>query len=99
MTDRATPDDVRRLAALARIEVPEESLADFARSFDSVLAYVGALEELEIPAHGRVLAENRNVLRVDENPTTPGTYTDALVAQFPQREGNSLSVKKIISHD
>lgn len=99
MSKNATPEDVRRLAALARIKVPDGDLERFAAEFESVVAYVGKLDELTLPEAGRDLSPVRNVLRADENPTTPGTWTKALVAQFPQKEGDALSVKKIISHD
>lgn len=95
----ATPEDVKKLAALARIAIPEESLATFTKEFDGVLAYVGTLEELslahETPAAGAV----RNVFREDSNPHASGLHTKNIVGQFPKREGNYLSVKKIISYD
>ncbi len=96
----ATPDDVKRLAALARIDIPEQKLATFAAEFESVLAYVGKLDELTLPAeNAETYPTRRNVLREDGEPTPAGTYTEAIAAQFPERDGNYLSVKQIISHD
>ncbi len=96
----ATPDDVKRLAALARIAIPEDKLATFAAEFESVLAYVGTLDSLTLASEeGEVYPTRRNVLREDGEPTPAGTYTDAIAAQFPEREGNHLVVKQIISHD
>lgn len=95
----ATTEDVKRLATLARISVPEASLEAFAHEFDSILSYVGKLNELTLPEGDRVIPVVHNVFRVDENPTPPGTWTKAIVEQFPQKEGDSLSVKKILSHD
>lgn len=96
---KATPEDVKRLAALARIEVPDGNLATFAKEFDAILAYVGKLDELTLPTSERVVPVVHNVMRPDEGAYEPGIFTDAVVAQFPQKEGNSLSVKQIISHD
>ncbi len=99
-TTPGTVEDVRRLAALARIDIPEETLPAFAAGFEAILAYVGKLSELELPGGPEHRVPSvRNVLREDVNPTTPGTYTKKIVAQFPERSGNSLSVKQIISHD
>lgn len=95
----ATPEDVRRLAALARVEVSEADLPRFAREFDAVLAYVGKLDELTIPDLERIVPPVRNVFRADTVTEETGSNTEKIVAQFPQRDGNSLSVKKIISHD
>ncbi len=97
---KATKEDVARLAALSRIAIPEAELERFAAEFDAILAYVGKLDELTLPSGGdQTLSPVRNVLREDGEPTVPGEYTEALVAQFPQKSGNSLSVKQIISHD
>lgn len=96
---KATPEDVKRLATLARLDVAESDLARFAAEFDSILAYVGKLDELTLPKSDRNLSIVRNVLRADETPYESGTWTERIVEQFPVKEGNSLSVKKIISHD
>lgn len=96
---KATPEDVRRLATLARLDVAESDLTRFAAEFDSILAYVGKLDELTLPKSDRNLSVVRNVLRADEVPYESGTWTERIVEQFPVKEGNSLSVKKIISHD
>lgn len=93
-------EDVRKLAALARLSIPEEKLAERAAEFDSIVSYIGQLDELDIKTDGTPETPAlRNVFREDGEPTTPGTWTEKLVALFPKREGNRLSVKKIISHD
>lgn len=96
---KATAEDVKRLATLARVDVDDADLTRFANEFDSILTYVGKLDELTLPEAGRNLSVVRNVLRVDETPYESGTWTERIVEQFPAKEGNSLSVKKIISHD
>ena len=96
---KATIEDVKRLAALARVDVPEDDLARFAAEFDGILAYVGKLDELTLPEGAVSVPALRNVLRKDEGEYEAGTWTEAITAQFPQKEGNSLSVKKILSHD
>lgn len=95
----ATPEDVRKLAALARIAIPEESLDTFTKEFDGVLAYVGTLEELSLEHETPTAGAVRNVLREDGDAHESGLYTEKLVEQFPVSEGNYLSVKKIISYD
>ncbi len=97
---KATKEEVAHLAALSRIQIPEEELERFAGEFDAILAYVGKLDELILPtASERTVSVVRNVLREDEGPREGGEFTDTVVAQFPQKSGNSLSVKQIISHD
>jgi aspartyl-tRNA(Asn)/glutamyl-tRNA(Gln) amidotransferase subunit C len=96
----ATTEDVRKLAALARITIADAELEAFTSEFDAILAYVGQLETLDLPAD--LTSEKqplRNVLRVEGEPHAPGISTEKMTAQFPAREGDALSVKQIISHE
>ncbi len=96
----ASPEEVQKLAALARISIPSEKLESFAKEFDSILAYVGKLDELVLPAQdARAKPAVRNVFRSDGTPHERGKFTDALVAQFPDSLKNRLKVRQIISHD
>ncbi|MEK9184454.1 MAG: Asp-tRNA(Asn)/Glu-tRNA(Gln) amidotransferase subunit GatC [Patescibacteria group bacterium] len=95
----ATPEDVQKLAALARIEVPEAELASFTKEFDAVLAYVGKLDELTLAHETPTAGVVRNVFREDGEPHEGGKYTQALVEQFPDKDGNHLLVKKILTHE
>jgi aspartyl/glutamyl-tRNA(Asn/Gln) amidotransferase C subunit len=96
----ATKDDVRKLAELARLSIADEELERFAKEFDSILAYIGKIESLNVSAHsGGGNPPLRNVFREDGEPHEKGTYTKKLVEQFPQKDGNYLSVKQIISYD
>ena len=95
----ATTEDVKKLAALARIRVKDSELEKFTSEFDAILAYVGQLEKLELPTDKGAKPTLRNVMREDGEPHARGTYTEKLVAQFPASENNALSVKQIISHE
>ena len=96
----ATSEDVEKLAALARIKVSPEELPKFTEEFDAIIAYVGQLDSLALPAD---LKNNkpalRNVLREDADPTPPETWTEKLASAFPAREGDALVVKQIIQND
>jgi len=96
----ATTEDVKKLAALARIRVEDSELEKFTREFDAILAYVGQLEKIKVPKN--VVEEKpplRNVMREDGSPKPPRTYTEKLAEQFPARKGDALVVKQIISHE
>ncbi len=96
----ASIDDVKKLAALARVEVNEQELEKFAGEFDGILAYVGQLNALSIDTKGvKEVPALRNVFREDGTPHEKGVWTEKIVEQFPAREGDALSVKQIISHD
>ena len=96
-----TPEEVTKLASLARITVSEEEMPKFTAEFEAILAYVGQLDSLnlgrsDLPKEVPVL---RNVFRADENPTPPRTWTEKLASAFPEREGDALVVKQIITHE
>lgn len=96
----ATTDDVRKLSSLARLAISEEELERFAKEFDAILAYVGKIESLNVSTDSRgEKPPLRNVFREDGQPNEKGKYTKKLVEQFPEKEGNYLSVKQIISYD
>ena len=105
-----TVEEVKKLAALSRIQIDGAELEKFAGEFDAILAYVGQLEKLDIPQgqQGDTFQKGvtllgkpalRNVMRTDGDPHTTGEFTEKLVEQFPAREGNALMVKQIITHD
>ncbi len=95
----ASADDVRKLAALARIQVTDEELPKFAKEFESILAYVGQIEALSVSKGSVSRPAIRNVMRADTAPHESGFYTNALTVQFPAKDGDALKVKQIISHD
>ncbi|MSU74750.1 Asp-tRNA(Asn)/Glu-tRNA(Gln) amidotransferase subunit GatC [Candidatus Kaiserbacteria bacterium] len=96
----ATTEEVKKLAALARLRIEDTELEKFTSEFDAILAYMGQLEKIELPPVGeREKPILRNVLREDSEPHEAGKYTQILAEQFPQREGNALLVKQIITHD
>ncbi|MDP1690216.1 MAG: Asp-tRNA(Asn)/Glu-tRNA(Gln) amidotransferase subunit GatC [bacterium] len=97
----ATTEEVKKLAALARILIEDTELEKFTGEFDAILAYVGQLEKLELPQGDALRSKPalRNVMRADGEPHATEMYTAKLVAQFPAKERNALSVKQIITHD
>lgn len=96
----ATSEEVKKLAALARVSVAESDLARFTQEFDGILEYVGQLEKLDLPKDLKEAKPPlRNVMRADEGATPAGQWTKKLVEAFPEKEGEYLAVKQIISHD
>jgi aspartyl/glutamyl-tRNA(Asn/Gln) amidotransferase C subunit len=96
----ATVEEVKKLAELSRIKIADDELEKFTSEFDATLGYISQLEKLDV-SHVDVGATPplHNVMREDGEPYAPGTFTEKLVKQFSAREGNLLSVKKIISND
>lgn len=96
----ATTEEVKKLAALARITIDDAELEKFTKEFDGILAYVSQLETLDIPKD--ITGEKpplRNVMREDIEPFVARSSTEKIAEQFPAREGDYLVVKQIISHE
>jgi len=97
-------EEIKKLADLARIEIKEGEQEKLALEMNSILDYVGQVksiaekEDTESPplvvrgGLGGVI----NVMREDENPTASETYSQDLIAEFPDSENNYLKVKKIL---
>ena len=93
MIDR---DEIRRIAALARLDLSSEETDRFARQMDDILGYVKQLEELDVehvePAMYAV--ELDNALRPDE-PGSSLTLEDVL-RNNPGDDPGYFRVPKII---
>ena len=44
---RISADDVRKVAKLARLDLPEEKIATYTGQLESILEYVGQLESID----------------------------------------------------
>jgi aspartyl-tRNA(Asn)/glutamyl-tRNA(Gln) amidotransferase subunit C len=96
-----SPEEIRHIADLARMELKPEETEAFRARISSILEYVGQLSEcrtegVEPMAHVAPLA---NVLRPDEVDSSDADTRGRLLDSFPDREGDLLKVKAIFSQD
>lgn len=90
-----TPEDIKNLANLARIEVSDEEAEKMTGEIDSILGYVGQIQSKTLDSE-RVVPELRNVMREDVIANESHEYTEKLLKNAPARDGNYLKVKKIL---
>ena len=97
----ASAEDVKKLAALARLSIPDGKLETRAAEFDRIVSYIDQLNQLDLAVKTTTPAApaHRNVFREDGEPTPSGTWTDKLIPLFPSKKDNRLEVKKILSQD
>ncbi len=96
----ATIEEIKHLAQLARISISSEDSEKLMKDFDSILAYIGQLDTLDLPSESSSnIPPLHNVFRNDENPTGGDINTKKLTDAFPKCSGNALVVKKIITHE
>jgi len=94
-----SPDDIKKIATLARLYVEEKELEKLSSDLESILGYVSELESLEIK-HQNKSSENSenliNIMREDSEPHESGKYTESILKQAPRRKENYVVVKKIL---
>jgi aspartyl-tRNA(Asn)/glutamyl-tRNA(Gln) amidotransferase subunit C len=96
---KITPDDVRHVAKLARLDLDEQHLAKYSTQLESILEYVAKIGEVDISgvepmAHAVPLA---NVLR--EDVAEPGLSLDKVLQNAPESDGAFFKVPKVIGGD
>ena len=98
---KVTKEEIDHLATLARIAVDDTEAEKLSHEFDAILAYVDQLNEIaaadENNSEGKKsVGSHYNILREDGDPHEPGMYTEKLLSAAPIRDGQYMSVKKIL---
>ena len=94
---RISAYDVRKVAKLARLDLPEEKIATYTGQLESILDYVSQLAEIDtegVPETTRAV-EVTNVTR--EDGVTPTPVREDILNQAPLREGDFFRVPKILA--
>ena len=90
-------DDVRKVAKLARLDLPEEKIATYTHQLERILDYVDHLQSVDtegVPPTTRAV-EVVNVTRDDV--VVPTDVREQLLDEAPQREGDFFRVPKILA--
>ena len=94
---RISDNDVRKVAKLARLDLPEEKITTYTGQLESILDYVSQLAEIDtegVPETTRAV-EVTNVTR--EDGVTPTPVREDILNQAPLREGDFFRVPKILA--
>ncbi len=87
--------DLKNLANLARIEFSDEELTKIGADFASILGYVEQINNADISEITTTELQT-NIVRVDENPHTPGMYRDVMLTDAPAAQDGFYKVPKIL---
>jgi aspartyl-tRNA(Asn)/glutamyl-tRNA(Gln) amidotransferase subunit C len=93
---KISADDVRKVAALARLDLPEETIATYTGQLERILEYVAHLEAVDtegVPPTTRAV-EVVNATREDR--VEPTHVREDLLNLAPQREGDFFRVPRIL---
>ena len=93
---KISSSDVRKVAQLARLELPENQIETYTEQLEEILSYVDQLQEIDtenIPPTTRAV-EVVNAMR--EDLVEVNCSREDLLNQAPQREGDFFRVPKIL---
>jgi aspartyl-tRNA(Asn)/glutamyl-tRNA(Gln) amidotransferase subunit C len=88
--------EIDNLAKLVRLELTPAEKAGLGKDLSAILGYVDELKRVKDPAPA-LKPSQVNVLRADE--AKPWPDREALLAAFPERQGDYLKVKAILDYD
>jgi aspartyl-tRNA(Asn)/glutamyl-tRNA(Gln) amidotransferase subunit C len=92
-------DEVRRVAALARLEIPEARLDRMAAELSRVLDFVATLDRLDLAGlEPSVLAPAGGRLREDRVDLERRLTPEQALAMAPEREGDCFLVPPIVEN-
>ncbi len=93
---RVSPEMVRSVANLARLELTEDELGHFEQDLNSILGYVAKLDELDtagVPPTSHSLPLS-NVFRDDE--VRPSLSNEEALANAPEHEDGCFKVPAVL---
>ena len=92
-----TPDDVLRLARLARIELSQDEVDSFASELTSILQYVEQLQQVDVTGLEPTsqVTGLTNVMRADEVQDY-GYEPQTLLKNVPRVEDNHIQAERMI---
>ena len=88
--------DVRKVAQLARLELPEDQIETYTSQLEEILSYVDQLQEIDtkdVPPTTRAV-EVVNSMR--EDSVEVNCSREDILRQAPHREGDFFRVPKIL---
>ncbi|MHA1538163.1 MAG: Asp-tRNA(Asn)/Glu-tRNA(Gln) amidotransferase subunit GatC [Alphaproteobacteria bacterium] len=91
--DEAT---VRKIARLARIEVPDERLAGLAAELSNILDWVEQLGEVDTDGVAPMASVVEVVLPMRADEVTDGGYPDKILANAPDAAKGFFTVPKVV---
>ena len=93
---KISSSDVRKVAKLARLELPEDQIVTYTKQLEDILSYVDQLQKIDtknVPPTSRAV-EVINAMR--EDSVEVNCSREDILNQAPHREGDFFRVPKIL---
>jgi len=91
-----TPDEVRRIAHLARIAAPEDRLEALAGELNGILGWIEQLNEVDVEGVEPMTSAVDVALPLREDKVTDGNKRDDVLANAPRTEEGFFVVPKVL---
>ncbi len=92
---KITPDDLRRVGVLARLEVGADEIGPLAGHFNSILDYFGKLDQIDLSDIDPFTLDDSQPLRLRKDEVIPWSDRDSILNQSPSRDGDFIKVPRI----
>lgn len=93
---RITADDVRHVARLARLALPEDRVEPMAADLRAIVAHIGKLAAADVAGLEPMAHPSSAVNRLADDVPEPGMPIEDLLRNAPATEGDYLAVPKVI---
>ncbi|MEM9054860.1 MAG: Asp-tRNA(Asn)/Glu-tRNA(Gln) amidotransferase subunit GatC [Pseudomonadota bacterium] len=91
-----TKDDVRKVARLSRIAVPEEKLEELASELTGIMGWIEQLNEVDIDGVEPMTSVVAATLPMREDVITDGGIQDQVLANAPKSDEGFFVVPKAV---
>ncbi|MEO5646492.1 MAG: Asp-tRNA(Asn)/Glu-tRNA(Gln) amidotransferase subunit GatC [Candidatus Paceibacterota bacterium] len=94
MTTEMTGDEIKRLANLARLSVPEAELETVGKDVANILGFVDAIQAVQLDGQITQTSDKTNVFR--EDIVAPITPAHDLIEAAPLHQDHFVKVPKVL---
>lgn len=91
-----TKDDVRKIARLSRIAVPEETMDELAQDLSGIMGWIEQLNEVDIEGVEPMTSVVAAKLPMRDDVVTDGNIQDQVLANAPKSEEGFFVVPKAV---
>ena len=91
-----TKDDVKKVARLSRIAVPEERLEQLAEELTGIMGWIEQLNEVDIDGIKPMTSVVATTLPMRDDVVTDGGIQDQILANAPRAEDGFFVVPKAV---
>lgn len=91
---KITHDEIRHIAQLARIEIPEERFDKLAADMENIVDMVAQLQKVDLTGIEPDLSADYNVFR--EDVVEPSLTREQVLANAPRKAAGCILVPKVI---